>query len=42
MSHAAVPPAERERLGITSTLIRISAGLEESSDLIADFAEALA
>jgi cystathionine beta-lyase len=41
MSHAAMPPAERERLGITDTLIRISAGLEEAEDLIADFDAAL-
>ena len=41
MSHASIPPAERERLGITDTLIRISVGLEEPEDLIADFAQAL-
>jgi cystathionine beta-lyase len=41
MSHAAIPQAERERLGITDTLIRISAGLEDPEDLIADFEEAL-
>ncbi|MDR2304405.1 MAG: PLP-dependent transferase [Treponema sp.] len=41
MSHASMPRAERERLGITDTLIRISAGLEEREDLIADFEEAL-
>jgi cystathionine beta-lyase len=41
MSHASMPQAERERLGITGALIRISAGLEESEDLIADFEEAL-
>jgi cystathionine beta-lyase/cystathionine gamma-synthase len=41
MSHAAIPPAERERLGITETLIRISAGLEDTDDLINDFDMAL-
>jgi cystathionine beta-lyase/cystathionine gamma-synthase len=41
MSHAAMPSAERERLGITDTLIRISVGLEDAGDLIADFDEAL-
>lgn len=41
MSHAAMPPSERERLGITDTLIRISAGLEDASDLIEDFDAAL-
>jgi len=41
MSHVAMPQAERERLGITGTLIRIACGLEESGDLIADFDQAL-
>jgi cystathionine beta-lyase len=41
MSHAAMPAEERERLGITNTLIRISVGLEEQEDLIADFEAAL-
>jgi cystathionine beta-lyase/cystathionine gamma-synthase len=41
MSHAAIPKAERERLGITDTLIRISVGLEDIEDLIADFDQAL-
>jgi cystathionine beta-lyase/cystathionine gamma-synthase len=41
MSHAAMPPAERARLGITDTLIRISVGLEAPDDLLSDFAQAL-
>jgi cystathionine beta-lyase/cystathionine gamma-synthase len=41
MSHASIPQNERERLGITDTLIRISVGLEDPDDLIADFDEAL-
>ncbi|MDR2403373.1 MAG: PLP-dependent transferase [Spirochaetaceae bacterium] len=41
MSHAAMPPEERARLGITDTLIRISVGLEDPGDLIADFDNAL-
>ncbi len=36
MSHASIPPLERERLGITDNLIRLSVGLEEVSDLIED------
>jgi cystathionine beta-lyase len=36
MSHAAIPPLERERLGITDNLIRLSVGLEDASDLIED------
>jgi cystathionine beta-lyase len=41
MSHAAIPKPERERLGITDTLIRISAGLESAEDLMKDFDAAL-
>ena len=41
MSHASIPAAERDRLGISPALIRISAGLEDADDLIADFEEAL-
>jgi cystathionine beta-lyase/cystathionine gamma-synthase len=41
MSHAAMPPSERQRLGITDTLIRISPGLEDPEDLIEDFDKAL-
>jgi len=36
MSHAAVPPAERQRKGITDTLVRLSLGLEDPDDLIAE------
>ena len=39
MSHASMPVAERLRLGITDNLIRISAGLEDGDDLIADFSK---
>ncbi len=41
MSHASIPLSERERLGITPSLIRISVGLEEIEDLIEDFDRAL-
>jgi len=41
MSHAAVPPEERERKGITDTLVRLSVGLEDTDDLIADMAQAM-
>jgi cystathionine beta-lyase len=36
MSHAAIPVNERERLGITANLVRLSVGLEEPEDLIED------
>lgn len=37
MSHASIPKKERERLGITDTLIRVSVGLEDLEDLLEDF-----
>ncbi|NTX37785.1 PLP-dependent transferase [Myxococcus sp. CA033] len=40
-SHASVPAAERERRGITDSLIRFSVGLEDLEDLQADLALAL-
>lgn len=42
MSHAAMPEPERKKRGITNTLFRFSAGLEDPEDLIADFEFALA
>jgi cystathionine beta-lyase len=36
MSHAAMPPEERASRGITDTLVRLSVGLEDPDDLIAD------
>jgi cystathionine beta-lyase len=36
MSHAAMPPQERAARGISDTLIRLSVGLEDPDDLIAD------
>lgn len=36
MSHAAMPPEERAARGISDTLIRLSVGLEDPDDLIAD------
>ncbi len=41
MTHAAVEPAERARIGITDGLVRISVGLEDTEDLIDDLAKAL-
>ncbi|MCA8981598.1 MAG: PLP-dependent transferase [Planctomycetes bacterium] len=42
MTHGSVPPAERERLGLGDGLVRLSVGLEDPNDLIADLARALA
>ena len=41
MTHASVLPETRERLGITDGLVRISVGLEDVEDLIADLDQAL-
>jgi cystathionine beta-lyase len=41
MSHASVPPEERKRKGITDTLVRLSVGLEDPDDLIADMTRAM-
>ncbi len=41
MTHASVPAEVRERIGITDGLIRISVGIEDVEDLIADLDQAL-
>lgn len=41
MTHASVPEDQREVLGITETLIRLSVGLEEADDLVGDLKHAL-
>lgn len=41
MTHASVPEEQREALGISDSLIRISVGLEDADDLIADLKQAL-
>jgi cystathionine gamma-synthase/methionine-gamma-lyase len=40
-SHRAVPPAERARLGITDGLLRLSIGIEDPADIMADLGQAL-
>lgn len=40
-THANLPREERERLGVTDTLLRLSVGIEDVSDLIADLERAL-
>lgn len=42
MTHASVPAEERARIGITDGLVRISVGIEDPEDLIADLEQALA
>lgn len=41
MTHASVPPEIRCELGIDDGLVRLSVGIEEASDLVADLAQAL-
>jgi len=42
MTHLSVPDARKAALGITDNLVRISIGIENADDLIADFEQALA
>ncbi len=42
MTHSSVPPDTRAALGISDTLIRISVGIEDTEDLVADLEDALA
>ncbi len=41
-THSGVPRATRERLGITDAVVRISVGIENAADLVADLQQALA
>src|SRR5260221_14230820 len=41
MTHASIPPEERQRIGVTDGLVRISVGLEDVEDIIADLKHAL-
>jgi cystathionine beta-lyase/cystathionine gamma-synthase len=42
MTHASIPAAERKRIGVGDGLIRLSIGVEDVADLIADLESALA
>jgi cystathionine gamma-lyase/cystathionine beta-lyase/cystathionine gamma-lyase/homocysteine desulfhydrase len=41
MTHASVPPKRRQAIGLTDSLVRISAGVEDVADLIDDLKQAL-
>jgi cystathionine beta-lyase/cystathionine gamma-synthase len=41
-SHREMPPDQRERLGITENLVRLSVGIESPGDITADLNQALA
>jgi methionine-gamma-lyase len=41
MTHSDVPPEDQLKIGITPSMVRISVGVEDPDDLIADVAQAL-
>jgi cystathionine beta-lyase/cystathionine gamma-synthase len=41
MTHASVPPDRRAQIGISEDMVRVSVGIEDIDDLIADLAQAL-
>jgi cystathionine gamma-lyase len=41
MTHASIPAEQRARLGISDGLVRLSVGVEDVDDLIADLDQAL-
>ena len=41
MTHAAIPKETREKIGITDNLIRLSVGIEDKADLLADIKQAI-
>jgi methionine-gamma-lyase len=42
MTHLSVPPERKALLGIGDNLVRLSIGVEDAGDLIADLEQALA
>lgn len=42
MTHASIPKAEREKAGVVDNLLRLSVGVEDIDDLLADLQQALA
>jgi len=41
MTHGAVPKEDREKIGLTDSLIRLSVGIEDQGDLLVDLKQAL-
>ncbi len=41
MTHSSVPAPERQKMGITDGLVRLSVGIENVADLIADLEQGL-
>ena len=42
MTHASIPKSEREKVGVVDGLLRLSVGVEDIEDLLADLTQALA
>ena len=42
MTHASIPKAERDKAGVIDTLLRLSVGVEDAEDILADLEQALA
>lgn len=41
MTHASIPKEERDKSGVTDTLLRLSVGIEDADDLLADLKQAI-
>ncbi|MEM1137604.1 MAG: cystathionine gamma-synthase [Bacteroidota bacterium] len=41
MTHASIPPEEREKSGLSDSLIRLSVGIEDKEDLVEDLQQAI-
>ncbi len=41
MTHASIPKQEREKIGVVDSLIRLSVGIEDEDDLVADLKQAI-
>jgi cystathionine beta-lyase len=41
MTHASIPKKDREKIGVVDSLIRLSVGIEDVEDLLADLDQAL-
>lgn len=42
MTHASIPPAKRQEMGLSDGLVRLSVGIEDTDDLLEDLEQALA
>ena len=41
MTHASIPKQDREKIGVVDSLIRLSVGIEDKEDLVADLKQAI-